>query len=83
VQRRASATGTIMIAGQGITIGRPHAGRVITAHVAQTTISIDLGDGQTTLIPRTTNTPIRNIKADRPPQGRPPFLGQRSTISWD
>jgi hypothetical protein len=31
VQRRASATGTIMIAGQVIHIGRPHAGRVTSS----------------------------------------------------
>ena len=73
VQRRASTTGTIMIAGQVIHIGRSHAGHVVTAHVAETTISIDLGDGQTTLIPRTTTTPIRNIKADRPRKAAHPF----------
>jgi len=52
--------------GRRPSAGRQHAGHVITAHVADTTITIDLGDGHTTLIPRATTTPIRNIKADRP-----------------
>lgn len=64
--RRVSVTGTLMIAGQVITIGRQHAGHVITVHVADTTITIDPGDSQPRIVPRTTNRPIRNIKANRP-----------------
>jgi hypothetical protein len=43
-QRRASNTGVIMVARQKITLGRIHAGQVVTVHVAADTITIDLDD---------------------------------------
>jgi len=65
-QRRASNTGVIMIAGQKIALGRIHAGRVVTVHVAEHTITIDLGGDDTRTIRRTTTQPVRSIKAHRP-----------------
>jgi hypothetical protein len=38
VQRRASSTGVIMVAGEKIALGRIHAGQVVTVHVAASTI---------------------------------------------
>ena len=66
VQRRASNTGVIMIAGQMIALGRTHAHRIVTAHVADTTITIDLDDGDQRTISRTTTQPVRSTKAHRP-----------------
>lgn len=69
-QRRASNTGVIMIAGQKIALGRIHAGRVVTVHVAEHTITIDLGGDDTRTIRRTTTDPVRRVKAQRPSQPR-------------
>jgi hypothetical protein len=59
-----------MIAGQKIALGRIHAGRVVTVHVAQHTITIDLGDDDMRTIRRTTTQPVRSIKAHRPREAR-------------
>src|SRR5215471_4440027 len=69
-QRRASNTGVIMIAGQKIALGRIHAGRVVTVHVAEHTITIDLSGDDTRTIRRTTTQPVRSIKAHRPRKAR-------------
>jgi transposase InsO family protein len=69
-QRRASNTGVIMIAGQKIALGRIHAGRVVTVHVAEHTITIDLSGDDTRTIRRTTTNPVRRVKAQRPSQPR-------------
>jgi hypothetical protein len=69
-QRRASNTGIIMIAGQKIALGRIHAGRVVTVHVAEHTITIDLGGDDIRTVRRTTNQPVRSIKAHRPREAR-------------
>jgi transposase InsO family protein len=69
-QRRASNTGVIMIAGQKIALGRIHAGRVVTVHVAEHTITIDLGGDDVRTIRRTTTQPVRSIKAHRPRKAR-------------
>ena len=69
-QRRASNTGVIMIAGQKIALGRIHAGHVVTIHVADHTITIDLGGDDTRTIRRTTTDPVRRVKAQRPSQPR-------------
>jgi hypothetical protein len=67
VQRRASNTGVIMVAGQKIALGRIHTGQVVTAHVAAETVTIDLGE-DTRTVRRTTTQPVRSIKAHRPRQ---------------
>lgn len=63
VTRRVSATGTIMIARQLIALGRDQARTVITAHVAEHTITIDLVDGAQRTVSRTSTGAIRNLKA--------------------
>jgi transposase InsO family protein len=70
VQRRASNTGVIMVAGQKIALGRIHAGRIVTVHVAEHTITIDLGGDDTRTIRRTTTQAVRSIKAHRPRKAR-------------
>jgi transposase InsO family protein len=66
VQRRASTTGVIMICGQKIALGRTHAGQTLTVAVSDTTLAIEFDDAETRVVRRTTTTPVRNIKADRP-----------------
>jgi transposase InsO family protein len=65
VQRRVSATGTIMVAGQKLALGRTHAHTVVTVHVADTTLTVEAGDDVRT-ITRTTSKPVRSYKAHRP-----------------
>jgi hypothetical protein len=69
VQRRASNTGVIMVAGQKVALGRIHAHTVVTVYVAETTLTIEAG-GDTRTVARTTTQPVRSIKAHRP---RPPY----------
>ena len=64
-QRVASNTGVIMIAGQKIALGRIHAGQVVTVHIADETITIDLGGDDTRTVRRTTTQPVRSIKAQQ------------------
>jgi hypothetical protein len=66
VQRRASTTGVIVVCGQKISLGRTHAGQTLTIAVSDTTLAIELDDAETRVVRRTTTTPVRNIKADRP-----------------
>jgi hypothetical protein len=61
-QRRASNSGVIMICGQKIALGRVHAHRTVTVHVSETTLAIELADGDTRVARRTTTQPVRNIK---------------------
>jgi transposase InsO family protein len=63
VQRRASNTGVIMVAGQKVALGRIHARQVVTVHVAAETITIDLDDQDSRTVRRTTTQPVRSIKA--------------------
>ncbi|WP_327347371.1 hypothetical protein [Streptomyces europaeiscabiei] len=65
VQRRVSAVGTVMVCRQTISLGRPYAGQTVTVHVSDTTISVEL-DGQVRVIRRTTDIPVRNVKANKP-----------------
>ncbi|MEU1439727.1 IS481 family transposase [Streptomyces mirabilis] len=65
VQRRISTTGTIMVCRQVVSLGRTYAGQTVTAHVSDSTITIDL-DGQVRVIRRTTDIPVRNVKANKP-----------------
>lgn len=66
VQRRVSATGVIVVCGQKIALGRAHAGQTVAVAVSETTLAIELDDAETRVVRRTTTTPVRNIKADRP-----------------
>jgi hypothetical protein len=55
-----------MVCNQKVALGRVHAHRTLTIHVSDTTLAIELEDGETRVVRRTTTTPVRNIKADRP-----------------
>ncbi|MEV4167914.1 IS481 family transposase [Nonomuraea sp. NPDC049709] len=65
VQRRANAFGVIMVTRQRVALGRLYVGRVVTVHVSDTTLTIDLDEGPRT-VHRTTDLPVRNVKAHRP-----------------
>ncbi|MEU1577632.1 IS481 family transposase [Streptomyces collinus] len=65
VQRRVSAVGTVMVCRQRVSLGRPYAGRTITVHVAESTLTVELDD-QIRVIQRTTDIPVRHVKANKP-----------------
>ncbi|MFF7599580.1 hypothetical protein [Streptomyces mirabilis] len=50
---------------QVVSLGRAYAGRTVTVHVAESTFTIDL-DGGIRVIQRTTDVPVRNVKANKP-----------------
>ena len=66
VQRRASNTGVIMVAGQKVALGRIHKHQTVTVLVSETTLAVELSDGDTQVIRRTTTQPVRSIKGQRP-----------------
>jgi transposase InsO family protein len=66
VQRRASDTGVIVVAGQKVALGRIHRGQMVTAHVSETTLRVEFPDGDTRVIARTTDQAVRSIKGQRP-----------------
>jgi hypothetical protein len=55
-----------MAAGQKIALGRVHAGQTIPVLVADTTLTVEAGDGDTRVIRGTTTQPVRSIKGQRP-----------------
>jgi hypothetical protein len=69
VQRRASATGVIMVAGQKAALGRIHAGQTVTVLVSDTSLTVEFSDGETPAINRTTTHRVRSIKGQRPRLG--------------
>jgi transposase InsO family protein len=71
VQRRASNSGVIMVVGQKVALGRAHAHTTVTVYVADTTLTIETGDGDTRTVARTTNQPVRNIRPLRPRKAAP------------
>ena len=66
VQRRASNTGVIMVVGQKIALGRIHKHQTVTVLVSETTLAVELDDGDVPVIRRTTTQPVRSIKGQRP-----------------
>jgi transposase InsO family protein len=66
VQRRASNTGIVMVVGQKVALGRVNAYRTVTIAVSETTLAIELDDGEVRVVRRTTTLAVRNIKANRP-----------------
>ena len=63
--RRAGA-GRVILAAE-ILAGRRVGIRIaVTIHVSETTLAIELDDGETRVVRRTTTLPLRNINADRP-----------------
>ena len=71
MQRRASNTGVIMVAGQKIALGRIHAGRVATIHVAEHTLAIDLDGEDKPHHPADHHPAGPQHQSPPPPQGRP------------
>ena len=65
MQRRASATGLIVVAGQKIPLGRHHSGDQVVVHVADTTLTIEAA-GEVRTIRRTTTKPVVQVKGQRP-----------------
>ena len=55
-----------MVCGQKVALGRDQRHRTLTVYVSDTTLAIEVDDGETRVIRRTTTLPVRNIKADRP-----------------
>jgi hypothetical protein len=49
-----------------VALGRVHRHQTVTIHVSETTLAIELDDGETRVVRRTTTLPVRNINADRP-----------------
>ena len=76
VQRRVSANGRITVCRQTVALGRVHAGRMVSVHVSEHTLAIELDDGETRTIRRTTDRPVFAIKGSRP---RQPRAGATST----
>jgi transposase InsO family protein len=66
VQRRASNSGVIMVVGQKLALGRDHTHTVVTVHVAEHTITVELDNGTRRTFRRTTTQPLRSHKAQRP-----------------
>ena len=73
VQRRASNTGVIVVAGQKIALGRIHARQVVTVHVAADTITIDLGGDDVRTIRRTTTQAAASRPSSSATLGPPMF----------
>ena len=69
----------IMIAGQKIALGRIHAGQTVTVLASDTTLTIELGDADARVIPRTTTQPVRSIKGQRP-RSAVSYCGQAATV---
>jgi transposase InsO family protein len=66
VQRRASNTGIVTVAGQQVALGRIHHHQTVTVLVSDTTLAIQLPDADDLVVRRTTNQPVRSIKGQRP-----------------
>src|SRR5215467_6328582 len=70
---------------RGFALGRIYAGQVVTVHVTEHTLTIDLDGDDTRTIRRTTTQAVRSIKSPPAPQGQdhPCFLGHLSSMCWD
>jgi hypothetical protein len=55
-----------MVAGQKIALGPLHRHHTVTVTVSDTTIAVDLGDGDVKVVRRTNSQPVRSIKGQRP-----------------
>jgi transposase InsO family protein len=66
VQRLADHTGVVSVCGQRVGVGRAYARRTLTIAVSDTTLAIELGDGDSHIVRRTTTSPAITIKARSP-----------------
>jgi transposase InsO family protein len=67
VRRRVSIRGAIMIGGQRIQVGLPHAGKTATITIGSDTYQITVEDGIPLTAPRTTSRDIKRHKASHYP----------------
>jgi hypothetical protein len=65
-----------MVCGQQVALDRTHARQTVTVHVSETTLAVELDDGEPRIVRRTTTTPVRNIEAVRPRPETSTNLGQ-------
>jgi transposase InsO family protein len=66
VQRLADHTGVVSVCGQRVGVGRAYARRTLTVMVSDTTLAIELDDGDNHIVRRTTTSPAITIKARSP-----------------
>ena len=66
VQRRVSARGIVMLAGQKIKVGSTHAGTVVTIHTHDNLLRIHLDDQVLIETARTATRPVARFKAHKP-----------------
>jgi transposase InsO family protein len=66
VQRLADHTGVVSVCGQRVGVGRGYARRTLTVLVSDTTLAIELDDGDSHIVRRTTTSPALTIKARSP-----------------
>jgi hypothetical protein len=59
----------IVVCRQRVTLGRIHAGRIVSVHVSEHTLAIELDD-ETRTLRRTTSRPVVVIKGSRPHRAR-------------
>ena len=71
VQRRTDRSGTLMVCGQRVSLGRDHAHQTLRIAVSDTTLAIDLNDGETRVVRRSTSRPPRGAKAAQQVQASP------------
>jgi transposase-like protein len=64
--RRYLVEGLRGLCGQKVALGRAHRHQTVTIWVSETTLAIELDGQDTRVVRRTTDKPVRNIKADRP-----------------
>ena len=78
VNRRVSSRGTIMIGGQRIQVGLPHAGKIAEITIETDTYQITVPDGVQITAPRKTSRDIKRHKASNyeTPGGPGPTLSQ-------
>ena len=77
-----ASNGVLMVARQKVAIGRQFKHTTLTVHVCETTLAIELPDGEARVLRRTTHDAVRNIEGQQPRTADTSFLGQMSHIRW-
>ena len=55
-----------MVVGQKVALGRLYKHQTVIVLVSETTLAVELADGDTRVFRRTTTQPVRSIKSQRP-----------------
>jgi hypothetical protein len=66
IQRRASATGTVIVGRQRVCLGKSHRHETVSIDVTDATLTVHFANGNSKVIARTNDHPVRWIKAHRP-----------------